>query len=196
MDFTEKAIDYLYFQRRLKMKHVFNMPEPFQVPDGTLVSPFLNPKDSNSKLPFNLLDDFSIAGGRIEARSRSKIHVFPFVTQVTFIRRGTLEVWMKAAEDEKPYSLEARADQAVLTRPGTFFQLINNDDIEPCDVLYIVSLPYLFLYDEENGCVIYDDSAVLNENWDELCASGWCPSVELPTIEQRHDAYRRLAANA
>jgi len=28
------------------MKHVFDMPEPFRVPDATLVSPFLNPKDS------------------------------------------------------------------------------------------------------------------------------------------------------
>ena len=84
----------------LAMKHVFAMPEPFQVPDGTLVSPFFNPKDSKSGLPFDLLDSFSIAGGRIEAQSRSKIHIFPFVTQITFVRRGALEVWMKAIEDK------------------------------------------------------------------------------------------------
>ena len=178
------------------MKQVFDMPEPYRVPDGTLVSPILNPKDSKSNLPFDLLDGFSIAGGRIEAGSRSKIHVFPYVTQVTFVLRGTLEVWMKAAEDEEPYSLEVRAEQAVLSRPGTFFQLVNNDDTEPCDVLYIVSPPYLFLFDEVTQRVVYDDSTVLSEDWEEFRAAAWCPSVGLPTVEQRHDAYRRLAAKA
>ena len=68
------------------MKHIFTMPEPFQVPDGTLVSPFLNPGDSESVLPFNLFNSFSIAGGRVAAGIRSRIQISPFVTQVTFLQ--------------------------------------------------------------------------------------------------------------
>ncbi|MCK5197262.1 MAG: hypothetical protein KAR21_02870 [Spirochaetales bacterium] len=175
------------------MNHVFTMLEPFKVPDGTLVSSFFNPMDSEYPLPFNLLDGFSIAGGRIEAGSRSKIQILPFVTQVTFVRRGTLEVRMKGMDDEEPYLLKVPADQAVFTRPGTFLQLINSDNNKHCDVLYIVSPGYLFLFDKVAGKVVYDDSVVLNEDWNDLRESGWHHSVELPTMEQRHEAYRILA---
>ncbi len=172
------------------------MPEPFTVPDGTLVSPFLNPKDSKSGLPFDLLDDFSIAAGWIKARCHSKIQILPFVTQVTFVRRGALKVWMKEMEDDEPYQLDVKADQSVFARPGTIFQLVNNDDIETCELLYIISPAYLFLFDEASKRVVYDDSVVLDEDWDELRESGWRPSIEFPTMEQRHDAYRRLATKA
>lgn len=173
------------------MNRIFHMANPFRVPDGTLVSPFLNPKDVKSGLSFNLLDGFSLAAGTIEPRTRSKIHIMPFVTQVTFVRRGTLVVQMKATEDKTPYSLQLRADEAVLTRPGTFCQLINDSD-EPCEVLYIVSPAYFFEVSGED--VTYDDSVALEEDWEELEASGWQPSRELPTEEQRREAEYRLAA--
>lgn len=96
-------------------------------------------------------------------------------------------------DDREPYLLTATADQAVLTRPGTFFQLINGDNNGHCDVLYIVNPGYLFLFNKVTGKVIYDDSVVLNGDWDDLRESGWHHSVELPTMEQRHDAYRSLA---
>ena len=35
----------------------------FRVPDGTLVNPFLNPKDNMSGLPWDILDGLSIAAG-------------------------------------------------------------------------------------------------------------------------------------
>ncbi len=175
------------------MKHVFEIPKPFQVPDGTLVSPFLNSKDSQSSLPFGLLDGFSIAAGRVEAGVRSKLQILPFVTQVTFVRRGSLEVLMKGMEDAEEYPLRVAADQAVLAPPETWFQLINRSRTEPCEVLYIVSPAYVFLSDQKTKRVIYDDSVVVDESWAELRSSGWQPSAEWPTKQQRDEAYRLLA---
>jgi len=115
--------------------------------------------------------------------------MMPFVTQVTFVRKGKLRVRMKAQEDKSPYLLQLAADQAVLTGPGTFLQLINDDD-ETCGVLYIVSPAYLF--EMSDGVVTYDDSIVLDEDWDELRASGWHLSREVPTEKQRREAEHRL----
>jgi hypothetical protein len=72
------------------MNRVFPITAPFRVPDGTWVSPFLSAKDSQSELPFDLLDGFSLAAGIIDPNSCSTIHVMPFVTQVTFLRSGNL----------------------------------------------------------------------------------------------------------
>lgn len=66
------------------MKRVFDILEPFQVPDGTLVSPFFNPKDSQSGLPFDLLDSFSIAGGRIESSKLLAERVLPPNADLSF----------------------------------------------------------------------------------------------------------------
>ena len=49
------------------MKKLFEIRDFFRVPDGTLVAPFLNSKDDNSDLPFDLLNGFSISAGEIEA---------------------------------------------------------------------------------------------------------------------------------
>lgn len=171
------------------MERVFKITTPWMVPDGTLVSPFLNPRDSLSGLPSQLLSGFSIAAGVIEANSGSKIHVMPFVTQVTFVRRGMLEVRMRGAGDERVYSLRVKSDEAVLTEPGTFFQLVN-EGVEPCETLYVVSPPYLF---EKSDRVVYDDSVVLDEDWEDLEAANWVPSKSLPTLDERRQAERRLA---
>jgi len=120
------------------LKRVFTIPKPFRVPDGTLVSPFLNPKDNLSNLPFNLFDGFSIAYGLIKPRTSSKIHILPHVLQVTYVLQGKLKVSMKGPRDSKPYSLTAKKNQAVLTDKSTFLQLIN-EGIQPCEVLYITS---------------------------------------------------------
>jgi len=172
------------------MKQVFKVVEPYRVPDGTLVSPFLNCKDSMSGLPFDLLDGFSLAAGTIEPKTRSKIHLMPFVTQVTFVRQGYLQVRMKGPRDDDSYSLSVRTDEAVITEPGTFFQLVN-DESESCEVLYIVSPTYLFEMSNEH--VVYDDSVVFEENWDYLKSSGWRPAVQLPTREQRQEAEHRMS---
>ena len=173
------------------MKQVFRVVEPFRVPDGTLVSPFLNPMDSKSKLPIDILSGFSIAAGTIEPKTSSKIHIMPFVTQVTFVRRGMLQVRMKGPHDEKSYSRRVRTDQAVLTEAGTFLQLINEES-EPCELLYILSPAYVF---EKSGSeVVYDDSVVLEESWHSLRSKGWNPKAQIPSRKQRRETQRRLGA--
>lgn len=175
------------------MNHVFEIPKAFPVPDGTLLSPFLNPKDSESPLSFNLLDGFSLAAGEIEPGLRSKIQIFPFVTQVTFVRKGTLQIWMKGEEDEEPYSLELGTDQAAITPPNTFLQLVNRDEHETCETLYIVSPAYLFLYDKANKRPVYDDSVIVGDDWQQLRQADWHHSTEVPSEDERQEAYRQLA---
>jgi mannose-6-phosphate isomerase-like protein (cupin superfamily) len=175
------------------MNRLFRIPPPLRVPDGTLVSPFLNARDSTSRLPFDLLTGFSLAAGTIEPGSQSKIHVMPFVTQVTFVRRGTLTARMRARTADEAYALSVQHDEAIVTEPGTFLQLVN-DTREPCDVLYIVSPAYVFEF--VDGRVVYDDSVVLDESWTELEAAQWLPLRALPTPEQRQQAESRLAAKS
>lgn len=173
------------------MNRLFRIPVPRAVPDGTLVAPFLNARDSTSGLPFDLLDGFSLAAGTVPPQARSKIHVMPFVSQVTFVRRGTLTVRMKSPADHEPYVLVAQADQAVLTEAGALIQLINETQ-SPCEVLYIVSPAYVF--EQHQGEVRYDDSLVLDAGWDELGLNDWQVTGAPPTIEARREALLRLAA--
>jgi len=177
------------------MNRVFSIENPICVPDGTIVYPFLNPKDSTSGLPWDLLDGFSLAAGQIAAGVRSKIHLMPLVTQVTFVLSGSLEVRMKDPGGEARYAVQLGPEQAVITRPGTFFQLVNQTD-EPCRVLYIVSPAYVFELDE-SGNVAYDDSIALDEDWAELARLDWQPAKLRDTgrmTEARKQASERLAA--
>lgn len=171
------------------MNQIFTIPPPFQVPDGTLVSPFLNSKDCMSGLPFNLLDGASLSMGTIKPHSKSKIHIMPHVTQITYVMRGNLEVQMKGQKDVSPYHLSLGSKQAVITEPGAFFQLINNT-ARKCTVLYVVTPAYLF--EMGNDKVVYDDSLVLDESWDDLQVAGWRPPTSLPTLTERQAAYERL----
>jgi hypothetical protein len=173
------------------MNRVFRIGAPHGVPDGTLVAPFLNARDSTSGLPFDLLEGFSLAAGTIPAHSHSRIHVMPFVAQVTFVRHGTLTVWMKAAADREPYRLVAQKDEAVLTEAGALVQLVN-ESTEPCDVLYVVSPAYVF--ERTDTGIRYDDSLVLDEGWADLAAKHWQVPGALPTLEDRRAALLRLAA--
>ena len=175
------------------MKQIFKIEKSIMVPDGTVVYPFLNPKDCTSNLPWDLIDDFSITLGKIEAGIKSKIHVLPLVTQVTFILRGNIEGRMKDLTQREPFTLSLYPDQAVITRPGTFLQFINETN-EICYVLYIVSPAYLFECDA-CGNIIYDDSIVLEEDWAELRKLGWkLPENlrNLVNVETRKDAAKRL----
>ena len=172
------------------VNRLFTIENFARVPDGTLVAPFLNAKDSNSSLPTDLLDDFSIAAGIIEARVSSKIHVMPAVTQVTFVLHGSLEIRMKDPSSNAPYSQFIVPHQAVLTRPGSFFQLINHSTDTPCQVLYIVSPAYVFLL-APDGSLVYDDAVVLDEDWQDLAAASWQPSA-LPSPQNSFS--RRAAA--
>jgi mannose-6-phosphate isomerase-like protein (cupin superfamily) len=154
------------------MNKVFTIGQGFQVPDETIVSPFLNSKDSKSDLPWDLVEGFSIAAGEIAPNSKSKIHVMPLVQQVTFVLSGKLEVCMKDIHTPSPYTLALGENQAVLTLAGTFLQLINYTD-SPCRVLYIVNPPYLF--DKEDDQILYDDSICFDEDWKALADWNWQP---------------------
>jgi len=140
------------------------------VPDSTKVFPLFNCRDFTNSLPGNLLEDFSLAVGEIEPGRKSKVHVMPLVTQVTLVLQGKLEVWMKDADQLEPYSLRLEAECAIITRPGTFLQFRNPTGLS-CRVLYIVSPTYLFVMEE--GRVVYDDSVVLEEDWEELEKINW-----------------------
>jgi hypothetical protein len=172
------------------MKGIFKVTNLFRVLNGTLLSPFLNSKDSMSGLPPTLLDGFSLAAGVIEAGTTSKIQIMPYVTQVIFVRRGQLKIYMKGPQDPDSYFLSVEQDEAVLAEHGTFFQLIN-ESMKPCELLYIVSPAYLAEMGQKR--VIYDDSVVLNEDWVKLKGSNWQPAVKIPTAVQRQEAQRRLS---
>lgn len=176
---------------------VFSIGHSIRSPDGTVVYPFLNPKDVTSGLPWNLIDGFSLAAGDIQAGTHSKIHVMPVVTQVTYVVSGHLCARMRDQASGPPYTVSVSPGQAILTKPGDFLQLINIESYD-CHVLYLVSPAYLFDVDPA-GVIRYDDSIVLEEDWDELQRTGWAPPAlaGLPTAkERRRQAYERLAAIA
>jgi len=174
------------------MKQTFEPKEMFRIPDGTLLSPFLNPKDSMSNLPFDLIDGFSMAKGIIEKNTSSKIHVHPHVDQVTFVLSGNIILKMKGDQDEKPYDVPLSVNQSAISIGGEFFQLVNPYN-EDCHVLYIVSPAYLFEKNDDD--VIYDDSIILLQTWDELKKLDWSlPELkaEKHSISSREKAYIRL----
>ena len=167
--------------------------------DGTKIFPFLNPKDNQSGLPFDLFDGFSIAAGEIEHGKPSKVHFHPFLTQVTLVTDGTLVVRMKETSKDTllftspPYELTVYKEQAILTPPKTFLQLTNPQK-GPCKVLYITGPEYLFLM--EGKKIIYDDAIILDETWEQLAAMKWKPdAVTKPKFSEvdRKNAYKRLS---
>ncbi len=164
------------------MRRVFVQPDPKRVPDGTLLSEMLR------------VDGFSLAAGVIEPGLSSKIHLHPFVTQVTYVQSGRLMVWMRGPSDEKPYSLELISKQACLTEPGTFFQLVN-PAYEPSHLLYIVSPPFLF-ETGPTGNVVYNDAVVLDGNWEDLARDKYDLGKlvkHFPTAQERQKSAERLA---
>jgi mannose-6-phosphate isomerase-like protein (cupin superfamily) len=173
-------------------KRVFSIRDWIEIPDGTSVAPFFNPKDCTSKLPWDLTDDFSISAGEI--KHKSSIQTLPLVTQVMFVLSGKISVVLKEAEQDAPITLSAEANEAVLMKPGSIFQLLNADK-EPCKVLYIVSPAYLFELDE-TGSVVYDDTFIVNESWSDLEQQNWkllgLASKESLKIA-RDESYQRLA---
>lgn len=177
------------------MNRVFHITQGFTIPDGTMVYPFLNSRDVTSGLPWDILDDISLAVGDIAPRSRSKIHVHPFVTLVTWVVSGTLQIRMKELENPIPFTVSLTPQQAAITRPGTFLQHINMTN-ELCRVLYIVSPAYLFVTPEAEyeG---YDDAAVTDLDWEDVERQHWYfPALANldATREARARAIARLKA--
>jgi len=194
------------------MNQVFKcLPENFfRVPDGTLVDPFLNPKDKMSGIPWGLLDGLSVTAGRIPPATTSDIHLHPFITQVTILLHGELLIRMKDAGNiDPPYSirLELSGDEestktgiisAVLTLPGTFFQLDNSLGKQSAHVLYISTPTYVFEPSKSstNDPPEYDDAITLGQDWDRLRQAKWNPpelSDPKRSFAARHQAIQRLA---
>ena len=112
------------------------------VPDGTLVNPFLNPKDIMSGLPWDIFDGLSIAAGYIKPGIVSEIHVHPFISQITVLISGSLDIHMKDPENmDAPYQVQLKLPTrtekpgftmaATLASLGTFFQLDNSRGSDP-----------------------------------------------------------------
>jgi len=72
----------------------------------------------------------------------------------------------------EPYSLRLEEEQAILTRPGPFSSSATYQS--PLRVLYMVSPAYLYLIEE--GKMLYDDSVVLDEDWEDLEKINWKPA--------------------
>jgi hypothetical protein len=157
--------------KEARMNHVFRVTQGFMVPDDTMVFPFLNSKDSNANLPWDLVDDVSLAVGDIAPKSQSKIHVHPLCTLITWVVSGTLQIKMKEPTYPDPYTVSLTPQQAALTRPGTFLQHINTTN-DLCRVLYIVSPAFVFV-PADGEFAGYDDAPVIGSSWEELAGQMW-----------------------
>jgi hypothetical protein len=183
----------------------------FRVPDGTLVNPFLNPRDIMSGLPWDLLDGLSIAAGVIDAGVVSEIHVHPYITQITLLISGQLKIHMKDPGTSDPrYTIDLRQPRptgasgfttaATLASPGTFFQLDNSCGAEPAKVLYLTNPAYVFEPGETTDAVpVYDDAVTVGTDWEKLAAQNWNPpELQNPAYSYaaRQQAIQRLAARS
>jgi mannose-6-phosphate isomerase-like protein (cupin superfamily) len=172
------------------MNRIFEPRGYFTVPDGTEVSAFLNATDvTQNDVPWNALGDMSIASGRIAAGVVSWIHAHPVLTQVTYVVSGALTVHMKQPDEAQPYPLALHRGQAVLTPPGTLFQLDNQGE-EIAEVLYVASPSYVFEMD--GGEIVYDDAILVARSWVEMESAEFA----LPDLSPRNTANRRAAALA
>jgi len=172
------------------MRVVFAPRTYAQVPDGTLVSPFLNPFDNTGATVGPLAHGhLGVAAGRLEPGVASSIHVLPLVTQITWVVRGRLRIVMRAPAEPEPYTLELDAGQAVCTEPGELLQLANDDHDTAVEVLYITSPAYVYEVDR-HGAVVYDDARVIATTWDEAAggASVDIAPGELDALRRARDA--------
>jgi mannose-6-phosphate isomerase-like protein (cupin superfamily) len=172
------------------MNRLFRPAGYFTVPDGTDVSPFLNATDSEqTDVPWGALGDMSIAAGRIKPGTVSWIHMLPLASQVTYLVSGRLQIRMKDSGSSHPYQLDLRPGDAALNGPGTLFQLVNLGS-DTADVLYIVSPSYVF--EMQDGVVLYDDAVLVAESWDELEAAKY----DVPALRMSVDGVARQRAQS
>lgn len=182
------------------MREVFRRSQPFLVPDGTLLSPFLSPLDSESGLPGEVataLSEVSIAEGLLPSATKSRIQFHPHTCLITFVLDGELTVRMQGPRDDYRTPLLLSPGEAVITERGSYLQLINDSSTE-CRVLYIVTPAYVFLL--EGDVVEYDDAVVLDDGWDALRERDWRPEVPVPSSHERtrarDEVLRRVAQNS
>lgn len=168
------------------MNRIFMAGEGFTVPDGTVVYSLLDPAALGQGAG-EWAEGVSLALGHIPPHTTSKIHLHPVVTQVTWVISGQLTVMMKDPTAVAPYALDLAAEQAAMTLPGTFFQLVNHSGAD-CRVLYIVTPAFLFETDA-SGQALYNDALVFDSDWADLAAADWVVA-ELDDLEAIHAARR------
>ena len=113
------------------------------------------------------------------------------MTQATFVLEGSIDLRMKGPSGEDFYTVELAQHEAGVSEAGDFFQLVNRYE-EECTVLYIVSPAYLFEYKDR---VIYDDSIILDQGWEQLKSINWMPkglSDPKHSEKARKESYERL----
>jgi len=168
------------------MNRIFTAGGALTVPDGTVVHSLLDPAALGQGAG-ELAERVSISLGYISPHAASKIHLHPIVTQVTWVISGQLTAVMKDPAAHAPYALDLAAEQAALTLPLTFFQLVNRSDAE-CRVLYIVTPAFVFEV-SASGEVLYNDALVFEGDWNDLAAAKWV-TPELDDLEAIHAARR------
>jgi len=151
-------------------KRIYKIENGVEVPDGTMVFPIIGPRQQQlANIP--VYDELSLAYGELELGEKSSVHVHPVCSHLTYVLSGELQVKMKDSKNSEAYTLNVNTNEAVLTKPGTFFQLINRGEVT-CRVTYYCSPGFVFELDE-GGNVIYNDAIVLPYTWDELKERDW-----------------------
>jgi hypothetical protein len=104
---------------------------------------------------------------------------------------GKLQVKMKDHESNEAYTIDVEPNQAVLTKPGTFFQLINRGG-DTCKILYQCAPAFVFDMDE-TGTVFYNDAIVLeNYTWEKLKQMNW----DIPELKENIEAVKKRRLEA
>lgn len=138
----------------------------------------------------------------------SEIHVHPFISQITVLISGSLDIHMKDPGNmDGPYTLRLKlptstgkpgfTTAATLASPGTFFQLDNSRGSGPTQVLYLTSPSYIFETGETTDAPsVYDDAITVGSDWKVLAEDDWNPP-ELCNpgrgYASRQNALQRLA---
>jgi mannose-6-phosphate isomerase-like protein (cupin superfamily) len=152
------------------MKQLFKVEDGIKVPDGTMVHPIIGPRQM-FEARIGMFEHMSLVMGDLPPKTESGIHIHPICEHLTWVISGCLTVRMKDPSVEQPYTLEVSENQLVLTRAGTFFQLINHSD-KPVKTLYGCAPAYVFELDAD-GNIVYNDQIVPNKSWEELAKMNW-----------------------
>lgn len=153
------------------MQRVFLPGAPFRGRDGTLLSPFLNPWDTTSGLPADLLALVSAAAGILLPGQPSKIHTIPFATQVILMRWGWLCLLLRKAGQAGPQEHTCGPDSTVVTPAGSWLRL-EALGTSPGEISYVVTPACVYELGPD-GSVLYDDSVVIDEDWAGLALADW-----------------------
>jgi mannose-6-phosphate isomerase-like protein (cupin superfamily) len=164
---------------------VYKIENGVEVPDKTMVFPIIDPEQQRQS-GLEIFEPMSLAMGELEKGEVSSIHVHPIIAHVTWVLSGKLQVKMKDHEHQEAYTLDVDTNQAVLTKPGTFFQLINRGS-DTCKILYQCAPAFVFDMDE-NGTVFYNDAIVLeNYTWEKLQQLNW----DIPELKEDIESIKK-----